>query len=213
MSLAQAGIPVAPYMVCERGDDLQVTAARAVRWFPGGCLVRPSVRDAMPPPYGGANPAEVQASLEKMLATTAAVVVEASGSGGRTFSLSCMRDGAQVASLPAVEVIESVNAAGPITFYSPRDTIYVCPAAVDEPRRVALDGIAVAAHNALGCDVSRMEVRVSSDGVSTVRAFEAAPLLFPTSLFARAVAGAGMDFVELATRLVADARQHHVLTG
>ena len=209
--LAQAGIPVAPYLVCERGDDLLVTAARAVKSFPSGCTVRPSVRDAMPPRYGGAHPAEVQASLEKMLATTAAVVLEANRSGGRTFSLSCLRDGARVASLPVVEVIESVNAAEAIKFYSPWDTSYVCPADIDEQQRVALDDIAVAAHNALGCVVSRMEVHVGSDGELTVCAFDAAPLLLPTSLFARAAASAGIGFVELVTRLVADARQHHAL--
>ena len=209
--LAQAGIPVAPYVVCERGDALVAMGARVAELFPGGCLVRPSVRDAMLPLYGGAKSAEVQASLAKMLATTAAVVVEASRPGGRTFSLSCLRDGTRVASLPMVEVIGSVNAAESATFYSDWDTDYVCPAAIDEQRRVALDGIAVAAHNALGCVVSRMEVHIDSDGVMTSCAFEAAPLLFPTSLFARAAAGAGIDFVELVTRLVADARQYHAL--
>ena len=103
-----------------------------------------------------------------MLATTAAVVVEASRSGGRTFSLSCLREGTRVASLPVVEVIESLNAAGPTKFYSPWDTDYVCPADIDVQRRVALDDIAVTAHNALGCALSRMEVHVGSDGDLTV---------------------------------------------
>ena len=39
-----------------------------------------------------------------------------------------------------------------------------------------------------------------------------APLLFPSSLFARAAVGAGMDFAELTRRLVDDGRQRNAHT-
>lgn len=186
--LMQAGLSVAAYLNCERRDYPWTKAPLAVRSFPQGC--------------------PVTASPEEGPAASAALVPEQKRSGGRTFSLASLRDADRVASLPVVEVLQSVNASEPATLYSPWDTGYVCPAAIDDRLRFALDRIAVAAHNALGCVMSRVQVHLDGDDALTVRVFEAAPLLLPTSLFARAAAGVGLDFADLARRLVDDARQH-----
>lgn len=204
--LSEAGIPVAPYIVCEHDDDLLEVVARAVQSFPGGCVLRPYLRDAMPPRFGGASRSEVHASLKAMLSSAERAVLEANRPAGRRFFLACLRLDARPHSLPVVEVIESANAGPPRAFWSLWDTEYVCPAALDWQQCAALGDIAVAAHDALGCVTSLIEVHCGNSGDLAVCACDAAPLLLPSGLFALAAGGGGVLFGELVRRLVDDAR-------
>ena len=204
--LAQARVPVAQYIVCDRADDVVAAAATAAASFLGGCQVRPSLRSAMPPHFGGVIASSVQACIEEVLATSGSAVIEPLQAGGRTLSLACLSDGDLVHSLPVVEVVESWNADRP-TMYTAFDTHYACPAAIDGALRRALDDIAAAVHRALACVMSQTEVHLGADGRLAVNACDAAPLLLPSSLFARAAAGAGVDFAQLTRRLVDASRQ------
>ncbi len=206
--LGRAGIAVPPYLVCKRGDDLLATAERAVRSFPLGCWVLPSVGDTVRPCHGGTNAADVMASLEEVLATSATAVLQANRTGGRTFSLAYLRDGARVVPLPIVEVVDRVNFTQDFKMYSPSDTAYDCPANIDERTRRALDRIGSATHSSLGCVISRIDAHLDGEDLLTIDSVEAAPLLFPGGLFARAAAGGGLSFVELSRYLVDDARHH-----
>lgn len=204
--LAKAGVPVAPYIVCDRADDVVAAAAAAAASFPGGCQVGPSLQNAMPPRYGGVTASSVQACIEEVLATSVSAVIQPLQAGGRSFSLACLSDGNLVYSLPVVEVVESWNADRP-TLCTAFDTHYACPAAIDGTLRGALDDIAAAVHHTLACVMSQIDVHLAADGRLAVNACDAAPLLLPSSLFARAAAGAGVDFAELTRRLVDDAWQ------
>ncbi len=206
--LDRAGIAVPPYLVCKRGGDLQATAERAVRSFPLGCWVLPSVGDTMRPCHGPNNAADVMASLEKVLATSATAVIQANRTGGRTFSLAYLRDGTRVVLLPTVEVVDGENFTQDFKMYSPRDTAYDCPASIDERLCRALDRIGRATHSLLGCVISRIDAHLDDEDFLTISSVEAAPLLLPGGLFARAAAGSGLSFVELSRHLVDDARHH-----
>lgn len=210
--LGRAGIAVPPYLVCERGDDLLATAERAVRSFPLGCRVLPSVGDTMRPCHGGTNAADVMASLKKVLVTSATAVLQANRTGGRTFSLAYLRDGTRVVPLPIAEVVNPENFTQDFKMYSPRDTAYHCSASIEERLCRALDRIGRATHSLLGCVISCIDAHLDDEGLLAIDLAEAAPLLLPGGLFARAAAGGGLSFVELSRHLVDDARHHRART-
>ena len=205
--LTQAGVPVTPYLLCERGNDVRAKAAQAVQRFPGGCMIRPTLPEAMPVQFAGPEAVAVRAALEKVLAAVGAALIEAVQPLARRLSLACWRQGGHDVCLPVVELVEP--RLDFTTFHSPGDCDHVCPAVIGAQQLGVLQGIALAAHRALGCVLSRTEIYMNHEGHPCVSAFAAAPLLFPTSLLARAAVGAGMDFTALMLCLVANARLRH----
>lgn len=144
----------------------------------------------------------------RSLLTQAGVPVRTHGNpepmrrGDRRFSMACIGLGVQAITLPIIEIVEALPPDAPIQMYQPWHTQFVLPASMDEPRQHALLAGARAVHELLGCIVSRTEAHLSDDGRVTVSACEAAPLLLPKALLARAAAASGMGFAALVKTLL-----------
>lgn len=109
--------------------------------------------------------------------------------------------------LPAVEAIpRSGNFFDFESRYEIGETDYVCPAELDDPVSAELASLAVETFNLLGCEgFARVDFMLPADGRPLVLEVNTIPGLTQTSLMPMAAEAAGIDFDELAERLLATA--------
>lgn len=87
--------------------------------------------------------------------------------------------------------------------YTPGATDEITPARIDERLRDRIQGLALAAHQGLGCrDMSRTDVIVDASGTPFLLETNTVPGFTATSLLPQAAQVYGLDFPELVCRLV-----------
>lgn len=115
--------------------------------------------------------------------------------------------GSDAVSLPVIEILVATDEWYDFTNrYTPGRSEHVIPAAVNEKTTAELQQIALKAHESLGCrDLSRVDFLLSQDDEIWVLELNTMPGMTPTSLYPDACRSIGMEFDELATRLVQSA--------
>jgi D-alanine-D-alanine ligase len=195
-ALSLAGVAVAPFLSYSRADDRPAMAARVLRSFPAGCLIRPDAGDAMISSHFGFSAAEVLVALEAVLTTSGTAFIECIPDG-RTFSLACLGQGGHTlaAVLPVVEVVEHMST--DFTFYRPGDTKYVRPGDLDSATQADFERIATTVLSVVPTPLLRVSVLLDRSGAVVVQAADVSPLLLPSGLVAIAAANAGWSFSDL----------------
>ena len=141
--------------------------------------------------------------LRQALATDTSALVEEC-IPGRELTVAVLGDaGADAFALPVVEIIPKTDFYHYDNKYEAGATDFVSPAVLDELVAQACQELAVAAHNALGCQgYSRSDIRLKPNGDSYLLEVNTLPGLTEGSLLPMAAASAGIDLPELLSRIV-----------
>lgn len=108
--------------------------------------------------------------------------------------------------LPLVEVIPEGGFYDYESKYTPGRTRYVCPAELDPALAAEAARAGAAAYACLGCaGAARVDILFDREGRPWVLEVNTIPGMTPTSLLPKAAAAAGIDFGELAERILAGA--------
>jgi D-alanine-D-alanine ligase len=106
--------------------------------------------------------------------------------------------------LPIVEIRPALESYDYEAKYQRNDTRYLCPAPFDPALAARIRDVATRAFAALGGrHLGRVDFRVQDDGQLFVLEMNPLPGFTATSLLPKAAAAAGMNFVELCTRILA----------
>jgi D-alanine-D-alanine ligase len=141
--------------------------------------------------------------LGQALATDTSALVEEC-IPGRELTVAVLGDaGADAFALPVVEIIPKTDFYHYDNKYEAGATDFVSPAVLDELVAQACQELAVAAHNALGCQgYSRSDIRLKPNGDAYLLEVNTLPGLTEGSLLPMAAASAGIDLPELLSRIV-----------
>lgn len=203
-----AGLPVADDVLIEAGTPLAVAESQAVAVFGSphpGVVVKPlrqgSALGVTPVPAGEA----LVAPLEEALAFGDGVLVERFMRGKEITVGVLDEHGREAISLPVIEI-----AVGPgewydfVNRYTPGKSEHIIPPDLPPARLQVLQDMALRAHRCLGLrDLSRADFVVGDD--VCLLEVNNLPGMTPTSLYPDACAAVGIDFGELADRLVQSA--------
>lgn len=125
---------------------------------------------------------------------------------GREFTVAVVGSGSAARALPIIEIIPKNDFYDFESKYAPGGSQHICPAQLPDDVTEAMQGIAVAAHAALGCSgVSRTDFILEEDGTPWVLETNTLPGMTETSLLPDAARAAGIAFPDLCAMLVADA--------
>ncbi|XRQ07302.1 D-alanine--D-alanine ligase family protein [Actinomadura welshii] len=146
--------------------------------------------------------ADLSAAMVGCFAYGDAALVERCISGTEVAVSVIERDGTPTA-LPAVEIVAPGGRYDYTARYDAGDTEFVTPARLTPDATARATAAAVTAHRALGLrDLSRTDLIVSPDGEVHFLEVNVAPGMTETSLFPRAISGAGLDLGEVCRDLL-----------
>lgn len=146
--------------------------------------------------------ADLSAAMVGCFAYGDAALVEQYVSGTEVAVSVIERDGVPTA-LPAVEIVAPGGRYDYTARYDAGDTEFVTPARLTPEATAAATAAAVTAHRALGLrDLSRTDLIVSPDDQVHFLEVNVAPGMTETSLFPRAISGAGLDLGEVCRDLL-----------
>lgn len=105
--------------------------------------------------------------------------------------------------LPVIEIIPESGFYDYEHKYTKGKTQYICPAEISEDIAEFAKGLAITAHNVLGCSgFSRSDFRLNSDGQPVFLEINTIPGFTATSLVPKAAKQLGIEFPELCDRIV-----------
>ena len=203
-----AGMPVADDVLIEAGTPIAVAESRAARVFGSphaGVVVKPlrqgSALGVTPVPAGE----PLAAPLKEALAFGDGVLVERFMSGKEITVGVLDEHGREPIALPVIEI--AVGAGEWYDFvnrYTPGKSEHIIPPDLPDATLQALQDLALRAHRCLGLrDLSRADFVVGDD--VCLLEVNNLPGMTPTSLYPDACGALGIDFGELADRLVESA--------
>jgi D-alanine-D-alanine ligase len=202
----QAGIPVAPDALVERGESLPARAAELRRALGRAVVVKPgSGGSAIGVTRVGEPDGDdvLVRALEEALAMDPLALVERLVVGHEVTCGVLEDDERGTFALPPT-LIQS-QAASWYDFrskYAAGGSVHRCPAGFDAALTERIQRLAVAAHRALGArDLSRTDCIVEDSGAITVLETNTLPGMTATSLYPEAAGVAGIDFPILCGRL------------
>ncbi|KPJ74262.1 MAG: D-alanine--D-alanine ligase [Deltaproteobacteria bacterium SG8_13] len=203
----QAGLPVPPYVVLQRGDvvrpdDLsnRLGLPLVVKPVEGGSSVGMSIVRGVE---------GLEAAVEKALAYDRSVLVEAFIEGTEVTGGVLGNDRPEA--LPLIEIIpgDGYEFFDYEAKYKPGATREICPARIDESLAEKARSYAVAAHLALACRGYSRTDMIVKDGDIYVLETNTIPGMTATSLFPQAAAAAGLPFGPLLDRLIELSLESH----
>ena len=203
----QAGLPVPPYVVLNRGDAVD----------PDGLVRRLGLPLVVKPVEGGSSVGmsivrgaeELEAAVEKALEFDRSLLVEAFVEGTEVTGGVLGNDRPEA--LPLIEIIpgEGYEFFDYEAKYKPGATTEICPARIDESMAEKARGYAVAAHLALACrGYSRTDMILKNKELFVLET-NTIPGMTATSLFPQAAAAAGLPFGQLLDRLIELSLEDH----
>jgi D-alanine-D-alanine ligase len=207
----RAGLPVAPEALVARGEDLHRRSDEVRAALGAAVVVKPASGGSA---IGVSRVRQQDASdvlagaLARALEVDAVALVEQLVDGHEV-TCGVLEDEAGVPRALAPTLILS-RAADWYDFtsrYRAGGSEHQCPAPFEPDLTQSIQGVAVAAHRALGArDLSRVDFVVSADaGGVTLLEVNTLPGMTATSLFPEAAAVGGVDFVTLCDRLARQA--------
>jgi len=205
----QYGLPVADDAVLRRGEDvaaavpelrLRLGGALAIKPASGGSAIGVALLDA------DVGDAAIQDAIERAFQADDFVLVERCLRGHEVTCGVLERDSGATALPPTLITAKAGNFYDFTSKYQAGGSEHRCPAPFAPPVIGRLQGLAVAAHAALGArDLSRVDF-VVGDGNDpnsvTVLELNSLPGMTSTSLFPEAAGVAGIGFTELCSSLV-----------
>ena len=203
-----AGLPVADDLLIESGTRLDVAESRALTAFGSphpGLVVKPlrqgSALGVTPVPAGET----LGAPLTDALAFGDGVLVERFMRGKEITVGVLDEHGREPISLPVIEIAVAVGEWYDfVNRYTPGKSEHIIPPALPDTTLHALQDMALRAHRCLGLrDLSRVDFVVGDD--ICLLEVNNLPGMTPTSLYPDACGALGIDFGELADRLVQSA--------
>ncbi len=122
---------------------------------------------------------------------------------GRELTVAVLDEGNGPRALPVVELIPRGDVFDFSAKYDPGHCRFVCPAELSPAAQQAVQQAARQAHSAIGCrDLSRVDLRLPSDGPPVVLELNTLPGMTEMSTFPRAAAAASIPYDELVERLL-----------
>jgi D-alanine-D-alanine ligase len=196
---AMAGLPAPDDVILRRGepvDEAEITRALGPR-----TVVKPSGEGSSVGMTIVHDPSELAAAIEKGFAHDPVVLVERFEAGVEV-TVGVIGNRHPVA-LPTLEIVPEHEFYDYESKYVPGMSKHIIPAGVSEEARATCQGLALAAHVALGCaGMSRSDTIVTPDGRVLLLETNTIPGMTATSLFPDAAAAAGIGFPDLCDRLV-----------
>jgi D-alanine-D-alanine ligase len=205
---ASAGLPVAKGFAVRRGDA-RAAADRARVEIGARVVVKPSSHGSAI----GVSRLDETASLdavaraiEETWAIDEYAIVE-HFAAGREVTCGVFDVGGAPTALPPTEILCPSDPF--YTYearYAPGRSVHVCPAELPADVSAAVQRVALAAHEVLGCrDLSRVDFIVPDDGSVTLLEVNTLPGMTATSLYPEAAAAHGLSMPELCDALVSSA--------
>lgn len=197
----QAGLRVPRWSLLERAADGKARALGGYR-FP--VVVKPTNQGSSLGVSMAANEQELASAIDEAGRYDARILIEECVRG-RELTVGILRDRA----LPVVEIRSSHPFFDYAAKYTPGQTTYHAPAALESSvaRRVQRAGLS--AHRAVGCrDFSRVDCLLDGANQPVVLEVNTIPGLTATSLLPKAAACAGLSYDELCDRVVRMALAH-----
>lgn len=112
--------------------------------------------------------------------------------------------------LPVIEIIPESGFYDYEHKYTKGKTQYICPAEIDENIAEFAKGLALTAHNVIGCSgFSRSDFRLNDDGQPIFIEINTIPGFTATSLVPKAAKQLGIEFPELCDRIIKLALEKH----
>lgn len=199
--LVGAGVLTAPWILCDLSAGVEAAAGRVeeelgypvvIKPCSGGSSVGVSMADTRE---------DLTAALEKARAYETAVLAERRITG-REMTVSVLNN----AVLPAVEIIPLTGFYDYENKYQAGMTTEICPAALTEAEREALEAATLKGFCALRLrGYARFDFILDEDGTPWCLEANTLPGMTPTSLLPQAAAAAGISYGELCERMVLQA--------
>lgn len=140
-------------------------------------------------------------ALAKAAAFDSLVIVE-EYIPGREITVTVWEEGGKAVALPVIQIVPRSGFYTYEAKYTSGKTDYLCPAPLLPEEVGKVCEASVSAHRSLGCSIySRVDLRLTNDGVPFVLEVNAAPGMTATSLVPKAAAAHGWSFPELARRI------------
>lgn len=197
----QAGLPVAPYVVAERGNYGEVRAAVKDTGYPA--VVKPEHEGSSIGLSIVRDEAHLQKALEQGWQYDRRCLVEKFISGTE---ITCgVLGNADLQALPLIEIIpgDEHEFFDYEAKYVPGQTQEICPARISSELTRKAQDYAIRAHQVLCCrGYSRTDMIISEDDGMYVLETNTIPGMTETSLFPQAAAAAGYSFSGLLDRLI-----------
>ena len=121
---------------------------------------------------------------------------------GREITVTVWEESGKTTALPVIQIVPKCGFYTYEAKYTTGRTDYLCPAPLSLEETSAVRKESVAAHRALGCSIySRVDLRLTDEGVPFVLEVNTAPGMTETSLVPKSAAANGWSFPELAQRI------------
>jgi len=121
---------------------------------------------------------------------------------GREITVTVWEESGETIALPVIQIVPRSGFYTYEAKYTAGKTDYLCPAPISAEETERVCEASVAAHRALGCSVySRVDLRLTDDGIPYVLEVNTAPGMTATSLVPKSAAAKGWSFPELTMRI------------
>jgi D-alanine-D-alanine ligase len=148
------------------------------------------------------RPDDVLAAIEAGFALDERVMVE-ERLRGTELTVGVIGNGDAARALPVIEIATRADFFDYRAKYDPALTDEICPARISDELAAQVQGLALAAHRALGCrDLTRTDMFATEDGRVVVLEVNTIPGMTANSLLPKAARVAGIDFGELCATLI-----------
>lgn len=122
---------------------------------------------------------------------------------GREITVTVWEDEGKAIALPVIQIVPKSGFYTYEAKYTSGKTDYLCPAPLSQQETAAVCRASTAAHRSLGCSIySRVDLRLTDEGVPFVLEVNTAPGMTATSLVPKSAAANGWSFPELARKIV-----------
>ena len=187
------GIPTADFVVYEAGQPIDNLTSNLK--YPA--VVKPFFSGSSVGVFIVKNKAELETALKKAIALQPKIIIE-DYIEGREFTVGIFED----KPLAVVEIVLKSGYFDFTTKYNDGLAQFIAPAKLEETIYKKIQGIALAAHCALGCKhFSRVDILLGSDYVPYVLEVNSIPGLTTHSLLPLCAKCCGIDFEELIVRM------------
>lgn len=191
-------IPTEDYFVCENPVNINDVLNLIKKRFLFPVVVKPSLEGSSIGLSVVLEETDFEKALEAAFQCCSRVVVE-KYIAGKEITVGILGN----EPLPVVEIVPKTGFYDFHAKYTGGITEYIVPAQLEENVYKKVQQIAIAAHTVLGCrDLSRVDMRVDTEGEPWVLEVNTIPGFTPTSLLPKAAKAVGITFKDLCRKIL-----------